>query len=648
MGESTEVFALDIGTRTVIGLVGNVENETIVVQAAEIIEHNNRSMVDGQIHDVAKVAEVVQNVKDNLEKKIGRPLSKVSVAAAGRALKTCRGFCEQECSISYEFDRDEVISLEVQAVQNALKEIGQDIDQKEGQYHCVGYSVVGYYLDDSPIGSLVGQRGYKAGVEVIATFLPRVVVDSLYSVLRKAGLELASMTLEPIAASYVVIPEGMRNLNLALLDVGAGTTDIAISNSGTMIGFEMVPSAGDEMTEALCSNFLVDFMTGEKIKRSLKKGEKVSFEDILGVTHEMDSAELAVYMEPVIKEIGLRIKEKILNINGRLPQAIMCIGGGSLAYGFQEILAETLDIPISKVAIRGREALKTVLGGEELEGPASITPIGIAVASHYNQALELCKVQVNGMPVSLFNKTAKVLDALVSSGMKLSEIYGKPGMGLAVEINGETKFIRGGSGISSKIQVNGQEASLETEIEFGDQVTIVPGSEGVSGSERIRDVISLHEPKNVQINGKDTVLEPILRVNGSPASPDQWLEDKDKVEVSLFNTIGDLLTYLRIKNAEDYLIKVDGEKADSQSLLYDGSQIEISEKNSQSIVVNVNGNDITIPAPGGKSIFSDIFPLIDFSNKPEKNKRLVMKINGIPATFTQRVNEGDRILIEWR
>lgn len=334
---------LDIGTRTVVGLVGTVEDDAIMVEAAEIIEHNNRSMVDGQIHDVTRVAGVVQKVREKLERKHGSPLAKVSVAAAGRALKTCRGFYEQEYSIAFELTREEMVSLEVQAVQNALKEISQDLE-KDGQYHCVGYSVVGYYLDGNPIGNLVGQRGYKAGVEVIATFLPRVVVDSLYSVLRKADLELTSMTLEPIAASYVVIPEGMRHLNLALLDVGAGTTDIAVSSSGTMIGFDMVPSAGDEMTEVICSNFLVDFMTGETIKRSLKKGEKVSFEDILGITHELDSHEVALYIEPVIKQLGAQIKEKILNINGKLPQAIICVGGGSLAYGFPEIISEALDI----------------------------------------------------------------------------------------------------------------------------------------------------------------------------------------------------------------------------------------------------------------------------------------------------------------
>jgi len=649
MGEATEVFALDIGTRTVIGLVAKVDDDNITVEAAEVIEHNNRSMIDGQIHDVTRVAGVVQQVKESLEKRLGRVLSRVSAAAAGRALKTCRGFSEQEYSIAYEFTSDEVVALEVQAVQNCLGQISQDTGQKEGQYHCVGFSVVGYYLDGQLIGNLVGQRGYKAGVEVIATFLPRVVVDSLYSVLRKTNLELTAMTLEPIAASYVVIPEGMRHLNLALLDVGAGTTDIAVSASGTIIGFDMVPCAGDEMTEALCCNYLVDFMTGETIKRSLKKGQKVSFQDILGVTHHVDSDEAASCMEPVIRQLGSQIREKIITINGKLPQAVICIGGGSLAYKFPGIIAEELDIPVSKVAVRGRDALKNVLGAEELNGPAAITPIGIAATAHNNQALEYCKVQVNGMPVVLFNsKGARVLDALVASGMKLSEIYGKPGMGLSVEINGQTRFIRGGSGTSSKIRIDDHEASLDSEIKSGDQITIVPGTEGSPGRERVKDVIDLHEPKTVQINGKEYVLNPLIKVNGSPAEKDQWLEDKDKVEVVQFNTVKDLFNYLKVKDFTEYFITVDNETADPDTPIHNGSSIEFSERVSRSINVNVNGRDLKIPAHGGKSIFSDILPLIEFSPKPEKSKRLVMKINGIPATFTHQVKEGDRINIEWK
>ena len=99
---------------------------------------------------------------------------------------------------------------------------------------------------------------------VVATFLPSEVVDSLYAVMQKAGLEVASMTLEPIAALNAAIPADLRLLNLALVDIGAGTSDIAVCRDGSVVGYTMATVAGDEITEALMRACLVDFPTAER------------------------------------------------------------------------------------------------------------------------------------------------------------------------------------------------------------------------------------------------------------------------------------------------------------------------------------------------------------------------------------------------
>jgi cell division ATPase FtsA len=74
------VFALDIGTRTVIGIVGKQEEGKFKVIASEIVEHKSRVMLDGQIHDIEGVAQVVREVRERIEKKIGITLSKVAIA----------------------------------------------------------------------------------------------------------------------------------------------------------------------------------------------------------------------------------------------------------------------------------------------------------------------------------------------------------------------------------------------------------------------------------------------------------------------------------------------------------------------------------------------------------------------------------------
>ncbi len=77
-----------------------------------------------------------------------------------------------------------------------------------------------------------------------------MVVEGLYSVILKSNLQVDNITLEPIAAINVAIKEELRLLNLALVDIGAGTSDIAITKDGKIIAYAMTSTAGDEITEA--------------------------------------------------------------------------------------------------------------------------------------------------------------------------------------------------------------------------------------------------------------------------------------------------------------------------------------------------------------------------------------------------------------
>ena len=90
------VFALDIGTRSIIGMVGFVENGKVNIIAVEKAEHTIRAMVDGQIEDIDQVASVAGAVKRRLEEQVGIGFDRECVAAAGRALKTERAVFEME------------------------------------------------------------------------------------------------------------------------------------------------------------------------------------------------------------------------------------------------------------------------------------------------------------------------------------------------------------------------------------------------------------------------------------------------------------------------------------------------------------------------------------------------------------------------
>jgi cell division ATPase FtsA len=205
----------------VMGLVMAKEEEGYKILSSAQTEHRQRAMYDGQVHDIEEVARAVLRVKAELEQKMGEPLNSVAVAAAGRTLKTVVTSYERHELFPVVWEREDVISLEMEAVQKALREI--DSSEEIGAYHCVGYSTIENLLEGQKISNLVGQRGKTAEIKVITTFLPRTVVDGLLAVISRAGLQMQSLTLEPIAAGQAAIPQDMRRMNLALVDIGAGT-----------------------------------------------------------------------------------------------------------------------------------------------------------------------------------------------------------------------------------------------------------------------------------------------------------------------------------------------------------------------------------------------------------------------------------------
>lgn len=147
-------------------------------------------------------------------------------------------------------------------------------------------------MDNQEIGSLIDQQGNEASVEIISTFLPKVVVESLISALHRADLDMHALTLEPIAAINVLIPQSMRRLNVALVDIGAGTSDIAITDEGTVVAYGMVPIAGDEITEAISDQLLLDFPLAEQAKRDLLANDTIQVVDILGFETEISRQEV--------------------------------------------------------------------------------------------------------------------------------------------------------------------------------------------------------------------------------------------------------------------------------------------------------------------------------------------------------------------
>ena len=563
------VFGLDIGTRSLVGTVGAREDEhTFKVYAIDQAEHETRAMLDGQIHDIPKVSESIRKMKKRLEAKLGKELTEVSIAAAGRVLKTVnvRPFIEfTEETIIHD---DEIHTLEMLGVEEAYKTIRAS-EEKGNDFYCVGYSVMHYYINGQQMVNLEEHKGTRIDAELIATFLPQDVVDDLYAAVENAGLNVANLTLEPIAAIDVAIPEKFRLLNIALVDVGAGTSDICITNDGCVIAYGMIPHAGDEITEIIARLCLVDFNTAEEIKRDLEN-TTVEFKDIMDITQTMNSEDILKTIAPTLNSITEEIAEKIKELNGgKSVSAVFVVGGGGKVKGFTEHIAEILGLQKERVALRGKEVLGEVeFADENVEkDPLLVTPIGICY-SYYEARNNFIYVTLNGNRIKLYdNNKLTIYDVLSRDGFSNDDLFPKRGKSVNYTLDGSRRIERGEVGEPAEIKLNGNIVSISKPVSKNDIITIKPSTSGSPAKLLVNKIREMDSNFHIIFNGKELSCPKLAEVNGKLVSGFYEIADGDNVVIRNYYTLLQIMEMLDLPYHSGIL--VNNMPADENTKIYD-------------------------------------------------------------------------------
>lgn len=691
------VFGLDIGTRNVVGTVGyKTEDEKFIVVAQNIRQHETRSMLDGQIHDIGRVARTIGIVKKQLEEQLGEPLLEVCIAAAGRVLKTVTTHVEYEYAEETVVSGEDIHTLDLLGVEKAQEMLNEQNDTKY-RFYCVGYSVVKYYLNDEVFISLESHKANKIGEDIIVTFLPEDVVDGLYSAVGQAGLAVANMTLEPIAAINVAIPENFRMLNIALVDVGAGTSDISITKEGSIIAYGMIPCAGDELTEIIVQHYLVDFKMAEEMKIASTIGKEIVYEDIMSITHTIPSSDLWELVAPVVDKMTSEIAAKIKELNGdKSVSACFVVGGGGKIHGFTEKLAEYLDLPKERVALRGEEVLKEVTFEQDdiKKDPLLVTPIGICL-NYYEQKNNFIMIRFNGERMKLYdNNRLTIVDAALQAGFPNDQLFPRRGMPINFTVNGAARIARGEAGEPAIVKMNGQQVSINTPLEPNCEITIEPSTEGAAAVYTIGQLEECKRASMTLIVNRQAVSCPkFVEVNGSLESTSYEIKEGDVIETRNFYTVGQVISFMDVEVDMDRDIYVNHQVADLDTLVYDNFSIDWTtlsfgvaedvqesaslhdtifheespvEEGSGDVTENVSDNvaeDVqeqgslctvtvngeTVELTGKESyIFVDIFDRITFDLNAGRGRAIATMVNGEDAEFAKPLHDGDRIELYWK
>ena len=585
--QGNTVFGLDIGTRSIVGTVGYKTKDRFVVVAQKVMEHETRAMMDGQIHDIKKVGETISAVKEALEAETGTKLEGVCIAAAGRVLRTVTTHVDYPFTEEHTVGEEDMYALSAMGVEQAYADFssGNDSDMK---FYCVGHSIIRYYMNNYPIGNPQEHKASSIGADMIVTFLPEDVVDGLYKAVELAELRVENLTLEPIAAIQVAIPEKFRMLNIALVDVGAGTSDISITKDGAIVSYGMIPVAGDSLTEVIAQHCLVDFNTAEQIKRDIEgalerekaakaagrvvsEEDKIAFMDIMGLPQYISATEVCEIIAPYIDRMTDQVAECIKELNGgKSVSAVFVVGGGGKVPGYTEKLSEKLEVVKERVAIRGGEVMGMIDFPEGIEKSSLlVTPIGICL-TFYEQNNNFVFVTFNEERFKVYdNGKLSVVDVAMQAEFPNDRLFPKRGNELNYTVEGKARMKRGELGEAAIITVNGEPADIHTPIKSNDIISVMPSTAGAAAKMEIGNLPEHHQSITVSVNGKKVVLPKFARVNGQLQSAYYEIKNGDNIEMQNYYTVAQILEFMDVILPQDTAIAVNNAPTDRECAVYE-------------------------------------------------------------------------------
>lgn len=685
-GQGQLVFGLDIGTRSIVGTVGYLGSDRFHVLAQRVKEHETRAMLDGQIHDIGKVGETIRQVKEQLEEDLNRRLTEVCIAAAGRVLRTVTTHVEQSFEQEHEVTEEDVYSLSTMGVERAYEEF-QKTNDTDMKFYCVGYTPMRYYMNGYQIGNLEGHKVKNMALDLIATFLPDDVVDGLYKAVELAGLHVANLTLEPIAAIQVAIPEKFRMLNMALVDVGAGTSDISITKDGTITAYGMIPVAGDSLTDILVQHCLVEFDTAERIKREAGVKETVEYEDIMGLPQTIYAEEVAALLEEHVNGMAKQVADCIRELNGeKAVSAVFVVGGGGMIPGYTEALARELGIVKERVAIRGQEVLRAIEfeNADSRQDSMMVTPVGICL-SYYEQSNNFIFVEFNGKRIKLYdNGKLTVADAAVQSEFSNEDLFPKRGRALTFSVNGKSRIVRGIQGEAALIRVNGENADIHSQVHNGDHIEMVPSTAGDEAVLELGKLAELSEQLHVIVNGTRINLPKTALVNGRLENEFYLIREEDEITVQNSYTVREIADFMDVplgggilvndtpakpetRIYENFMLSWKSEMDGAEELPETEDTTEANPETHEESTVGEGGGTASATENLGENtrmtvivngmpvaltgkvdyVFVDVFSFIEFDLSKPAGRNIVTRLNGRNAEYMEPLKEGDVLEIYW-
>lgn len=341
------IVGLDIGTSKVVAIVAEI-NEASEIEIIGIGSHASRGMKKGVVINIESTVQSIQRAVEEAELMADCQVHSVYAGIAGSHIRSLNSHgmvpIKDKQEVAYS-DVERVIdaaqAVAIPAEQRILHVLPQEfvIDQQEG------------------IREPVGMAGIRLDAKVHLVTAAQSAVQNIEKCVRRCGLEIDDIILEQLASSYAVLTDDEKELGICLVDIGGGTTDIAVFTDGAIRHTAVIPIAGDQVTNDIAVAMRTPTQHAEEIKLkfacALKQLANPEDEVVVpGVgerpARRLSRQTLAGVVEPRYEEL-LSLIQAELSHSGYLEMlgaGIVITGGSACMEGVVELAEEVFHMPV--------------------------------------------------------------------------------------------------------------------------------------------------------------------------------------------------------------------------------------------------------------------------------------------------------------
>ncbi|HEX7259564.1 MAG TPA: cell division FtsA domain-containing protein [Candidatus Saccharimonadia bacterium] len=376
------IVALDIGTEFVKALIGRVNGNQIEIIGAGRQHQRLTDMASGAVTDIAGVVDNCDAALKQAEEMAGVVAKDVVLGIAGELVKgtsTTIKYKRTDAQTHIEMSELRKILERVQerAFEKARETLAWETGQQEIDVKMVNTAIVDVQIDGYRVTNPIGFQGRDVSIQLFNAFAPMVHIGALQQVGNNLDLNIINIAAEPFAVAKSVGGEDTSDFSAIFIDIGGGTTDIAVVDNGGVEGTKMFGIGGRSFTKRIAQMMGISFEKAEELKLEYSAGKLAHVKDHEAVK-EAVKADINVWLSGV--ELSLAEFTKI----DHLPAKILLCGGGT---GLPEIMQALKsdwykELPFARKPIishiQPSMVSRVVDKTGQLTSYADITPMGLA------------------------------------------------------------------------------------------------------------------------------------------------------------------------------------------------------------------------------------------------------------------------------